>query len=75
METQIRRRAEIYPDSALVNCWPLTVEIAVETRLFFIPCVLPFEWVLVAAMFVMGFGLGAYLLDYLQRRRHGGFRL
>jgi len=35
----------------------------------------PWIGALVAAMFVIGFALGAYLLDYLQRRRHGGFRL
>ena len=28
-----------------------------------------------AVLFILGFGLGVYLMDYLQRRRHGGFRL
>ncbi len=35
------------------------------------------EWIrtIVAAMFFLGFGVGALMLDWLQRRRHGGFRV
>jgi SH3 domain protein len=38
---------------------------------------LPAGWVALAlgGLFVVGLGSGMYLMDYLQRRRHGGFRV
>ncbi len=35
----------------------------------------PATWGVLGAMFVLGLVLGTYLMDYRQRRRHGGFRI
>lgn len=34
-----------------------------------------FQWIFIVALSVLCFGLGAYLMDYNARKRHGGFRL
>lgn len=34
-----------------------------------------FQWMFIVALSVLCFGLGAYLVDYNARKRHGGFRL
>lgn len=34
-----------------------------------------FQWIFIAALAVLCFGLGAYVVDYNARKRHGGFRL
>ncbi len=34
-----------------------------------------YQWIFIAALAVLFFGLGAYLVDYSTRKRHGGFRL
>ena len=35
----------------------------------------PESWGVLGAVFVLGLILGTYLMDYRQRRRHGGFRI
>ncbi len=35
----------------------------------------PVTWGVLGFVFVVGFGLGTYLMDYRQRKRHGGFRV
>ena len=33
------------------------------------------HWIMIAALMVLAFGLGGYLVDWGVRRRHGGFRI
>jgi len=35
----------------------------------------PATWAVLSALFVLGLVLGTYLMDYRQRKRHGGFRV
>ena len=35
----------------------------------------PVTWAVLGGVLVLGFVLGGYLMDYRQRRRHGGFRI